>query len=644
MSWLYSIVIAGLMLSNEGVLTNGKQYSYTDTNVRQTIKLDEIERFEQTYPLNPNGRVSVANVNGSITIEAWDNPQVKLEAVKVSDSKESLSEVEIKVDNQENSFSVKAEYENGRNRNGDKSWKIYKKLEVEFRLMVPRTAILDEIETVNGSVTVSNFTNYTKISAVNGNVKATNLRGTANMETVNGTVEADFDQLESGSKISLNTVNGRVNLTIPSDSNATIKADTVNGSIKNDFGLPVRKGEYVGKDLYGKIGNGDVQIKLESVNGGLSIARKNDGKTPNQPTNLLNTKSNEDDDWDDNGNAPRMPPMPPMPPTPPTPPSRINTAKMNKDISKAIKDSQKEVAEAMKIAEEEMKGVEAEIAASLEDLKELNSEEFKESMKIAEIARKDAMERLAEIRFTQAAPGIEKKSETFIVKGTPKVTIDAKGCDVAVRGWDKSEVLYVVKKFSRNRNQPNIESKATQNDSEVKITVGTQQLSPATENYYEDDSNTVRIEVYVPKKSNLKIVSDGEIRLENISGEIDLNGNDEAINIRDVDGKMRLTATDARIRIIGFRGELDSTMTDGEVYLEGDFSKLSARAIDGTYILTLPENANAAFRSNTEVESVGFNLVKDDKQTWRTGKGGENFNFYFTDGKLIVRNQNVIGK
>ena len=317
---------------------------------------------------------------------------------------------------------------------------------------------------------------------------------------------------------------------------------------------------------------------------------------------------------------------------------------MNKDISKAIKDSQKEVAEAMKIAEEEMKGVEAEIAASLEDLKELNSEEFKESMKIAEIARKDAMERLAEIRFTQAAPGIEKKSETFIVKGTPKVTIDAKGCDVAVRGWDKSEVLYVVKKFSRNRNQPNIESKATQNDSEVKITVGTQQLSPATENYYEDDSNTVRIEVYVPKKSNLKIVSDGEIRLENISGEIDLNGNDEAINIRDVDGKMRLTATDARIRIIGFRGELDSTMTDGEVYLEGDFSKLSARAIDGTYILTLPENANAAFRSNTEVESVGFNLVKDDKQTWRTGKGGENFNFYFTDGKLIVRNQNVIGK
>lgn len=641
MSWLYSIVIAGLMLSGDGILTNGKQHSSIDTNVQQTVKLDETERFEQIYPLNPNGRVSVANVNGSITIEAWDNPQVRLEAVKVSDSRESLSEVEIKVEAQENSFSVKAEYENGRNRNGDKNWKVYKKLEVEFRLMVPRTAILDEIETVNGSATVSNFTNYTKISAVNGNVKATNLRGTANLETVNGTVEADFERLEAGSKISLNTVNGRVNLTIPSDSNATIKADTVNGVIKNDFGLPVRKGEYVGKDLYGRIGSGEVQIKLSSVNGGLSIARKNDGKNPSQPTNLLNEKNKSDDeDWDDDAfNAPQ-----------------INSEKMNKDIAKAVKDSQKavknsqkEIAEAMKDVEAEMKNIapilEKEVADSMKDLKVLDSEEVKLAMKQAQLAQKDALERLAEIRFTSAAPSIEKKSEIFTVKGTPNVTIDAKDCGVAVRGWDKPEVQYVVKKFSRgSRNQSNTESKAIQNDSEIKITVANRRITPQQEDYYEGDSTRVRVEVYVPKKSNLKIIADGEIRLENVSGEIDLDGDDEAINVRDVDGKMRLTAADARVRIIGFSGELDAKTDDGDVYLEGDFSKLSARAIDGTYTLTLPETANAIFNSNTEVESEGLNLVKDNEKTWRTGKGGNNYNFQFSDGRLIVRNQNVIGK
>ena len=152
-------------------------------------------------------------------------------------------------------------------------------MEVQFHLTVPRTAVLSGIETVNGSVTVSNFTNQTNVSAVNGQVTATNLRGAANLSTVNGTVVADFDRLEPGSKISLETVNGKVNLTIPSDSSATVKAESVNGNITNDFGLPVRKGKYVGRDLYGKLGSGDTNVKLESVNGELAILKKKDGKT-----------------------------------------------------------------------------------------------------------------------------------------------------------------------------------------------------------------------------------------------------------------------------------------------------------------------------------------------------------------------------
>lgn len=641
MSWLYSIVIAGLMFSNDGFLTTGKQNSYKQTNVPQIVKLDETERFEQTYPLNSNGRVNVSNINGSITVEAWDNPQVKLEAVKTGDSKETLAEVEIKVDAQANSFSVETDYLNLR-REGEKGWKNARKLEVQFRLTVPRTAVLDEIETVNGSVTVSNFTNYTKVSAVNGEVKATNLRGTANLETVNGTVEADFDRLESGSKISLETVNGRINLRIPSDSNATVKADTINGIITNDFGLPVRKGEYVGKDLYGRIGSGDVQIKLNSVNGGLSINRKDDGKTPNQPTNLLNEKNKNNDNWDDD--AVYIP--------------RINTAKINKDIAKSLKDSEKEIAAAMKEAEKEMKEAEIElkdleplieqvtedaVVSSMESLKVLDSKQLAAQIKLAETARKDALARLADANFSYSTPSITKQGETFSVKGTPKVSIDAKGCGVTVRGWDKQEVQYVVKKFSRSRTAPSVESKAVQNNSEVKITVANSDKA-AQEGDFFDDRNIVRVEVYVPKKSNLKIVTNGEIRLENISGEIDLSGADEAINVRDVDGKLKFASVDARVRIIGFQGELDAKTVDGEVYLEGDFSKISARSTDGNYILTMPATANAIFSSNTEVESEGFNLIKDGEQTWRAGKGGENYNFQFTDGKLIVRNSNLIGK
>ncbi|MDQ3179243.1 MAG: DUF4097 family beta strand repeat-containing protein, partial [Acidobacteriota bacterium] len=265
MYWLISLVMAGVMFSSESSLPVRTNYSLTESNIIK-VKLDETERFEQTYPLNANGKVSVSNVNGSITIETWDRNEVKLAYVKTADTKENLDDVQIRIDARQDTFAVETEYEAIKNRTA----KNYKKLEVEYRLTVPRNAVLNEIETVNGSVNITGATNTTKASSVNGEVLATNLRGTANLSTVNGTVRADFDQLQAG-RISLNTVNGTVDLTIPSDANATIKADTVNGKISNDFGLPVRKGEYVGSDLYGKVGSGDVQIRLNSVNGALSV-------------------------------------------------------------------------------------------------------------------------------------------------------------------------------------------------------------------------------------------------------------------------------------------------------------------------------------------------------------------------------------
>src|SRR5215207_404450 len=186
MSWLYSLVFAGLLFSSNGdePLSRTQDFSARVPST-EVIVTDEIEKFEKTYPLSKNGNVSVSNVNGSIIVEAWDRDEVRLEATKIADSKESLADVDIKVESTADSFCVEADYRGMKwndNRNENRS----RKLEVEFRLSVPRAAVLNEIETVNGSVTVSNFTNVTKISAVNGNVNAINLRGAANLSTVNG--------------------------------------------------------------------------------------------------------------------------------------------------------------------------------------------------------------------------------------------------------------------------------------------------------------------------------------------------------------------------------------------------------------------------------------------------------------------------
>ena len=299
MSYLLTFILAGVTIaSGAGIPTkniNASENLFAASSVSVTD--DETERFEKTYPFNANGRVQVSNVNGSITVESWDRNEIKFEYTKVASTKERLTEMEVRISARQDVFTVETKYDRVK-RNKNNRWK-NNKLYANFKLTVPHGARLDEIETVNGSVTVSNMTNYSAISAVNGSVKASNIRGTAKLQTVNGTVYADFDRLKDNSIISLGTVNGSVKLLIPSDSNATVKADTMNGRISNEFRLPVRKGKYVGRDMYGKIGNGNAKIKLSSVNGGLSVSRKKDGKTLSPSTNLLKTKSNNDDDFDD---------------------------------------------------------------------------------------------------------------------------------------------------------------------------------------------------------------------------------------------------------------------------------------------------------------------------------------------------------
>lgn len=299
MIWLATLVFASLFANCGGVMaTTAESAAEAGTKVAYTaVQQGQTERFEQIYSLNPNGKVKASNINGSITVKTWENPQVNLIAVKSADTAERLKDVQIEVDSTADGFSVKAKYIN-KERNQKGNWKGYGEIKVDFELTVPRTAALAGIATVNGNVSIAGAGGTTKASTVNGTVKATNLSGTAKLSTVNGTVEAAFSELPSGSKISLNTVNGKVALFLPSDANATIKASSLSGAIANDFGLPVRKGEFIGRNLHGKVGTGDVSIRLNSVSGGLSIRRNNDGKSVSPATNLLKMKKDRDDEDD----------------------------------------------------------------------------------------------------------------------------------------------------------------------------------------------------------------------------------------------------------------------------------------------------------------------------------------------------------
>ena len=233
------------------------------------------EEFHQTYALTPDGRIELDNINGPVHISSWDQNQVKVDAVKYADTKERLDEAKIEIDARNDSISIRTKYPD---HNQSWNWGSHNNpASVEYTLTVPRTARLDEIKLINGSLDVTGMSGEVNASCINGRLEAHDLSGRARLSTINGRLDARFGQLASIS-VELNSVNGSVELTIPSDSKAELEAETVSGGINNDFGLHVNHHNFVGHDLRGELGSGGAHISLKNVNGRIEIRHAQDGR------------------------------------------------------------------------------------------------------------------------------------------------------------------------------------------------------------------------------------------------------------------------------------------------------------------------------------------------------------------------------
>jgi DUF4097 and DUF4098 domain-containing protein YvlB len=251
------------------------------------------EEFHQTYALTPDGRIELDNINGAVHISGWDRNEVKVDAVKYADTKDRLEQARIEVDAGKDTLSIRTKY---RDHDLNFNWGSHNNpAGVEYTLTVPRGARLDEIKLINGSLDVTGVSGEVRASCINGRLEAHNLAGRAELSTINGHLDARFDQLV-GSSIDLNSVNGSVELTIPSDSKAEIEASTVSGNINNDFGLHVNHHRFVGHDLRGELAGGGTRIRLENVNGRIEVHHASDGRALSPVKDLSHRDRDEDDD------------------------------------------------------------------------------------------------------------------------------------------------------------------------------------------------------------------------------------------------------------------------------------------------------------------------------------------------------------
>jgi DUF4097 and DUF4098 domain-containing protein YvlB len=216
--------------------------------------------FRASYTLAATGRITIHNLYGDVQIVAWDRDEVLVQATKHSTDPRRLDDAQIVVDSSNESVSIRTQY-TGADAEHPAS--------VEYHIMVPRRANLENIRLINGVLSISGTTGPVKASSVNGSIKADKLSGQADLSTVNGSLEAGFDRLSKCQPISLTSVNGPIRLSLPAGAGASVTALNLSGGIDSDFGRAWRAP--TGHRLDASVNGGGAPIRLHNVNGGISI-------------------------------------------------------------------------------------------------------------------------------------------------------------------------------------------------------------------------------------------------------------------------------------------------------------------------------------------------------------------------------------
>ena len=242
--------------------------STDDTDDTDDFRADESE--SRDFPSSQMTKVEVKNINGSIRSSVWSDEliyvlfdkwatgnteqeaQANIDDIKIYVSEDDVPGVLIiDVD-----IPINVETDHGCN----------------ITLKLPSSLSLD-LESITGVIEIQDTKAEATLETVNGAIAAKNHDGDLIASTSNGTIDADIVLPDQG-ECMLSTLNGNITLSIPDTISAMIDASTVNGTVEVDRNLGIVITREEKKKFKGKMGNGEGQIELKTVNGDVRVEKR----------------------------------------------------------------------------------------------------------------------------------------------------------------------------------------------------------------------------------------------------------------------------------------------------------------------------------------------------------------------------------
>ena len=279
------------------------------------------EDFHKSYEVQPGGRLTIENTNGSVEITGWEKNTVDINGTKYASTESAMRDLRIDIVQSGDSISIRTVPPSGYHRGGlgaRYTIRVPSKFEIErvtssngglrleaidgnARLRTSNGAVrvsrlngrLDA-ESSNGSIEVNDQVGDATLRTSNGRISAENVKGnfearTSNgsinarimdplpdkaikAETNNGSIDLALDNIKNNA-IRASTSNSSITVRVPSSTNALVRAHTSNSSITTDFDVTVRGGHIDKHSLEGSIGSGGPLIDLGTSNGSIKLLK-----------------------------------------------------------------------------------------------------------------------------------------------------------------------------------------------------------------------------------------------------------------------------------------------------------------------------------------------------------------------------------
>ena len=234
------------------------------------------DRIEETYATGASVDISLANTNGSVSVEAWDGDSVqliaekKVEASNSSEAQEALAKIDIIIRQADGRLEIETKLPSATQGVFDWLFGRARGASVRYELRVPRSADLD-LRSVNGNVVTEGNAGRQLLHTTNGRIEVEGAAHGVEARTTNGSIRVEITDAPSRSDIELGSVNGGITLYLPDTIAGRIKARTVNGSVKTELPVTI-DGSTSRRRLNGSLnGGGPNRIELSTTNGSIRI-------------------------------------------------------------------------------------------------------------------------------------------------------------------------------------------------------------------------------------------------------------------------------------------------------------------------------------------------------------------------------------